>query len=201
MHPDDVVLLVLAAGGGRRLGGVAKALLPAGELSYLARISASAGAAGVRRGGVVVAPPYAAAVAAEARRLGWDVIEHAQPEEGMARSVECGFAWAGQRSCEAALLWPCDHPLVSAATVGALISAIPAGADAAVPTFEGRGGHPALVRRRLFAAMAGCGQLPQGARSVLRAASVWRFEQPEPGCLADIDEPAAARAVALGEVG
>jgi CTP:molybdopterin cytidylyltransferase MocA len=207
-----VALVVLAAGGGRRLGGVAKALLQVGGESYLARIAATGRAAGVADGVVVVAPPYGAEVAVEARRLGLWVVENPQPERGMASSIERGFAWAeAQADVAAALLWPCDHPVVTAETVRTLLMARLDGPDldpdlepdadawlldAIVPTVAGRGGHPALILRRLFSALARCSTQPEGARTVLRAAAVRRLEVDDAGCVSDVDDPVAAAAVA-----
>lgn len=214
---ERAVLVVLAAGAGRRLGGAAKALLPVGGAesraveTYLARIAATARAAGVERGVVVVAPPYGGAVAVEARRLGLEVVENPQPERGMGSSVELGFAWAmAQPQAEAALLWPCDHPAVKKATVQRLLDEARARAaeaaeaasdavdalDAVIPTVNGRGGHPALISRRLFPQLSRCATAPEGARSVLRAARVRRLAVADAGCVVDVDEPAAARAVA-----
>ncbi len=221
---DGAALIVLAAGAGRRLGGAAKALLPiggAGE-TFLARIAATARAAGVARGVVVVAPPYGGAVAEEARRVGLEVIENAEPERGMSSSVELGFAWAlrqGAASEEApsaegaaagavelALLWPCDHPAVQVETVRQLLGEAreaEAEADedtdpvaAILPAVGGRGGHPALITRGLFAELARCSIAPEGARSILRVARVRRLAVEDVGCVADVDDPAAARAVA-----
>lgn len=227
-------LVVLAAGAGRRMGGVAKALLPiramgegarasAGAASagasetYLARIVATARAAGVSRGVAVVGPPYGEEVAAAARALGLDVVENLQPERGMASSLELGFAWAaaanatnadassdaGDGELEAALLWPCDHPAVRVDSVRALLEAFIATSGAAepspsavVPTVEGRGGHPALIARPLFAALASCAGLPEGARSVLRAAQPLRLPLLDRGCVADVDVPDDAAEVA-----
>lgn len=232
MPPGDVVLVALAAGRGSRLGGVAKALLPIGATSeasrettpggvndqaapgqrgresplsietYLARIAATARRAGATRGVAVVAPPYGEAVAAEARRLGLDVVENPRPERGMASSIELGFAWAARSGAAAALLWPCDHPAVQAATVTALLDELAAAGDAqaVVPVVAGRGGHPALISAALFPALARCAGEPEGARSVLRAAPVRRLEVADAGCTADIDEPADLQALAEAEV-
>jgi molybdenum cofactor cytidylyltransferase len=83
----QVGIVILAAGRGERLGGVAKALLPLpGGETYLARIVATAGRAQVERGVAVVAQPYGAAVTVEAQRLGLDVVEN--PEIGRASCRE-----------------------------------------------------------------------------------------------------------------
>ncbi|MBK7539072.1 MAG: NTP transferase domain-containing protein [Myxococcales bacterium] len=197
MQASDALVLVLAAGRGQRLGGAAKALLTlrSGE-TYLERIWATATAAGIARGAVVVGPPHGAQVAACARRLGLVVLDNPRPELGMASSIEHGFTWAATTGASGALLWPCDHPKVAPATITALLSAASAEAGA-VPEVDGRGGHPALVARALFGELTRCQHLPEGARTVLRAAKLARIPVADPGCVLDIDLPGdAARAEA-----
>ncbi len=182
-----IAAVIVAAGAGARLGGVAKALLPAGDTSFLGRIVATARAAGVAELVVVVGPPFGIEVAAAAAALGAAVVVNPDPARGMASSVALGFgvlAARGDDAPTAALLWPVDHPWVAAATVAALC-AHPDG----VPVHGGRGGHPALVPRRLFAALAGCTDLPEGARGVLRGA-LTRLEVADEGVIADVDHPA-----------
>jgi CTP:molybdopterin cytidylyltransferase MocA len=205
MQPAEVALVVLAAGRGQRMGGVAKALLQIAGQSYLARIVASARAAGVAQAVVVLGAPHGHAVGAEARRLGLHTVENPCPERGMASSIECGFVWAARTTCAGALLWPCDHPLVQPTTVAALIEewndALGRGVTdvaAAVPTVAGRGGHPALMGRALFGPLSSCAALPMGARSVLRASAVRRVPVADAGCVVDVDESAIADAVASG---
>jgi xanthine/CO dehydrogenase XdhC/CoxF family maturation factor len=178
--------VVLAAGAGRRLGGVAKALLPIDGEAFLARIVAVAVAAGVRPEDVVVVvgPPFADDVAAAARALGAGVVVNPAPERGMASSVALGFAAIAARPVQAALLWPVDHPRVSPATVQALVAN-----GAGVPVHGGRGGHPALVPRALFGELAACANAAEGARGVLRGALA-RLDVVDPGVLADVDLPA-----------
>jgi molybdenum cofactor cytidylyltransferase len=216
----EVALVVLAAGRGSRLGGVAKALLRLSDgATYLERIAGTARQAGCGRGVAVVAAPYGEAVAGEARRLGLDVVENDDPSRGMASSIALGFAWAKAHRAAAALLWPCDHPSVQAVTVQALVAALPGlpglpglasgaaasdgdkGLDAVVPEVAGRGGHPALIAASLFSSLAGCTEEPEGARSVLRRGRVRRLAVTDRGCVVDIDEPADLRALAASSSG
>src|SRR5688572_1123146 len=158
----DVAAVILAAGAGQRLGGVAKALLPGPGGTFLATIAGVLADVGIAasRALVVVAAPHAVAVAAEADRLGMPIIVNPDPARGMGSSVGVGFA-AIRRDVRfsdvaIALLWPVDHPWVGAVAVRSLIfSAREYGA--AVPTWRDRGGHPVAVGRKLWAALEGAG--------------------------------------------
>ncbi len=185
---DGVV--VLAAGAGTRLGGVAKALLRSGEQSFLERIVTTAHGVGVVEVVVVVGPPYGEEVAAAARALGVQVVENTAPERGMASSVALGFtALATTRGLDAVWLWPVDHPAVRGVTLRQLADAL-ATHDVAQPRYHGRGGHPPLVARRPWAQLATCDQREGGAREVLRAADVIAVSVDDPGVVRDVDTPA-----------
>jgi CTP:molybdopterin cytidylyltransferase MocA len=186
--------VVLAAGQGARLGGVAKALLDAGDRSFLARIVETAAAAGVEPGRimVVVGAPFGDAVAAEAARLGARVAVNPDPARGMASSVAVGFAAldADARG-DVALLWPVDHPAVAADTVARVLAAA-ADVDVVVPRHRGRGGHPAAVARPVWAALAAAADAHAGARTVL-ADPRWRRRDlavDDPGVVRDVDDRA-----------
>ncbi|HEX5060056.1 MAG TPA: nucleotidyltransferase family protein [Kofleriaceae bacterium] len=84
--------VILAAGAGTRLGGVAKALLTGSDgRTFIAKVVATAREAGTDDIVVVVGPPFADAVATQARELGVRVVVNPQPERGMASSVAAGF--------------------------------------------------------------------------------------------------------------
>jgi CTP:molybdopterin cytidylyltransferase MocA len=186
-----VIAVVLAAGRGDRLGGVAKALLSIDGESFLARVAGTLAAAGGGELLVVVGPPHGDRVRAEAARLGLAVVENPAPERGMGSSVATGFAALAGRAGTAALLWPVDVARVAAASVAAVVTA--AAADRiVVPTWQGRGGHPAAFGRALWSELAACDALPQGARSILHRdpARVTRLPVDDPGVLADVDLPA-----------
>lgn len=181
--------VVLAAGAGRRMGGVAKALLRTEGSSFLERIVTTARAANVERIVVVVGPPFAEAVRDEAKRLsirGGDIVDNPDPDRGMASSIELGFR--NLRDASMAYLWPVDHPDVTRATLELLARKI-ATHDAARPTFGGRGGHPPLLAKLLFSPMMVCSQEPQGARSVLATRDVIDVPVEDPGVILDVDRP------------
>ncbi len=180
-----VSAVILAAGAGTRLGGVAKALLVGSDgRTFLARILDTARVVGLDRAVVVVGPPFAAEVGSEADRLGAVVTVNPAPERGMASSVACGFG--ALDDADAAWLWPVDHPGVQAATLRALVAAR-ASHDAARPMYEGRGGHPPLIGRSLFARLASCADTLGGARSVLAGADTIDVVVDDPGCVRDVD--------------
>jgi CTP:molybdopterin cytidylyltransferase MocA len=151
----------------------------------LASILAAAREVGLHAEIVVVGPPYGERVAAHARTLGARVVENPHPERGMASSVAVGFA-ALPADVDGAWLWPVDHPDVSPSTLRALIDAIGSHA-AARPIHDERGGHPALVSRSLFAALAACATLEGGARTVLAAADTLDVPVVDPNCVRDVD--------------
>ena len=189
----NACVVVLAAGQGARLGGVAKALLPAGDRTFLGRIVDTAAAAGIpaARVMVVVGAPFGDAVAAEAARLGARTTVNPAPARGMASSVAAGFAALGEADGAVALLWPVDHPAVTAGTVARLLAEA-AGADVVVPRHAGRGGHPALVARAVWPALAACADAPGGARDVLQDPQ-WRRHDvavDDAGVIRDVDDRA-----------
>ncbi len=189
--------VILAAGAGMRLGGVAKALLNAGGgRTFLSQILATAREVGLERAIVVVGPPFGEQVAAHAVDLGAEVVINPQPERGMASSVALGFAaiagtapnteFTSGAGVDAAWLWPVDHPDVTVATLRELERQLGTHA-AARPTVGGRGGHPPLITRALWPQLAACGDAPQGARSVLVESDMIDVEVTDEGCVRDVD--------------
>jgi CTP:molybdopterin cytidylyltransferase MocA len=181
-----IAAVILAAGAGRRLGSVAKALLPHGGRSYLAAIAATARAAGLVDAVVVVGEPFGHDVAAHARQLGLRVRVNPAPDRGMASSVALGFAAIANGPAAAAWLWPVDHPAVTEATLRQLLAAL-GDSQVAQPTYRGAGGHPPLIARALWPRLAACAGEPGGARDVLRAASRIVVEVDDPGVVRDVD--------------
>lgn len=169
--------VILAAGAGTRMGGVAKALLRRGDRTFLQCIASH-----VDDGVVVVGPPYGDAVATHATELALRVVENPDPGRGMGSSVAAGFAAVGD--VDAAWLWPVDHPDVRASTLQALRAALGAH-DVAQPRYRGRGGHPPLIARGLFGKLAAC----TNARDVIAQADVVRVEVDDPGVVEDVDTP------------
>jgi nicotine blue oxidoreductase len=184
-----VLAIVLAAGEGRRIGGP-KALLRLGETTFLAhacRLLARPGVASV----IAVLGAEAERVRAEAGLPAEvEVVVNAGWPEGMLSSVWRGLDAAEAEAADAVLLHPVDHPLVQPATVDAVVRALAATAAIAVPTWDGRRGHPGGFHRSVFGELR---RAPpdRGARAVLAADPGRVVHVPgDPGCVAGIDTPA-----------
>ncbi len=185
--------VILAAGSGSRLGGVAKALLRTGDDSFLAHVARVAREVGIVDAVVVVAAPFGDVVAAHARELGLRIVVNPDPARGMASSVALGFAALAESDADAAWLWPVDHPYVTAATLRSLVSAL-GDHDVAQPRLGGRGGHPPLIVRKLWPQLVACSDVEGGARTVLAGADVVAVEVEDAGVIRDVDTPDDVRA-------
>jgi len=70
------------------------------------------------------------------------------PERGMLSSLQIGLA-AVPPACQSVFFHPCDMPLIQPETLGLLLAALTNAVPetlAAVPTLDGRRGHPVLIR-------------------------------------------------------
>ncbi len=173
--------VILAAGSGSRLGGVAKALLVCEGRTFLQRIVTLVRGPSV----VVVGAPFGDAVAEHAASLeGVHVVVNPDPSRGMASSIALGFQHVQAFELTDALLWPVDHPFVQASTLTALVEA---DADVARPIYQGRGGHPPLIRRRWWKDFAACDQVEGGARGVMSRLRVVDVVVDDPGVVRDVD--------------
>lgn len=196
--------VILAAGAGRRLGRVAKAALTLpgdrNARTFLEAIRDTASRAGITRSVVIIGPPHDRVTRAEAERLGMPCIHNPDPGRGMASSVALGFAHALRAfdDCSCALLWPVDHPAVACETVRAIIRSLARSREPltiAIPTLNGRGGHPTGFGRDSWQALASCLNAPEGARSVIHhyrthhPEQVRRIALADPAIVADVDTP------------
>lgn len=180
--------IVLAAGESRRMGR-SKALLGAGGRTFIER------AVLVLRGGgcrdvIVVVRPGADREAELARAAGGRVVVNAEPDAEQIDSLRIGLADLREGAGGVAVL-PVDHPLVSEATVAALLGAFRAGAAPVVrPVHGDAGGHPTLFSGAVFGELLG-DDLAEGARSVIAAHAdeIEDVRVTDAGVLADIDTP------------
>ncbi len=175
--------VILAAGGGRRMG-IPKALLRRGEVP-LVRAHALAFAPHCDR--VVVAIGAAAGRVAEAV-AGFGVVENpAWARTGPIDSLAC--ALRARPPSGAVLVGLVDTPPPSDATLRALLGARPP----AVPAYRGRAGHPVLLDRDTALAVARDPH-PDGLRAMLTGAV--RVPVDAPDVALDFDTPRAWEAFA-----
>lgn len=153
-HPAAPAGVVLAAGASSRFGAAGpKALALVDGAPAVLRIVEVLAALGVRPTVVVTgaAAPEIARVLADAPAT---VRYHSRWELGRTGSIAEGLSAVG--AAEAAVVWPVDAPFVRRSTVQRLLDQVELGGLAVwwTPTFEGRGGHPIVIARELFRAIA-----------------------------------------------
>ena len=181
-----IVAVVLAAGWGRRMGGP-KALLDVHGATFIERTVDTFERSGVD-GIVAVVGPEAERVERLLRSA--LSVRNPRPDDGMLGSILLGLDAAEAAGADAVLLHPVDHPLVPVDTVTRVMEALRAGALVAVPSHEGRRGHPGGFARAAWPALRAASP-DQGARAVLAAHPEWITHVPgDAGCRAGIDTPA-----------
>ena len=128
-------------------------------------------------------------------------VENERWEGGQTSSMQCGLR-AVPADADGVLLTLVDHPAVKMETIDALLDVDMAGRrpPLRVPVYQGRNGHPIWFSRGLireFLALEESG----AARDVVRAhaAETEYLDVEDPGVLADIDDPAAYRALLEAE--
>jgi CTP:molybdopterin cytidylyltransferase MocA len=179
--------LILAGGEGTRWGGPkAWARLPDGQtfLDACSQMLITAGATPV----MVTLPPGRllgeVPAGAEQRQL-------PAPGLDMLASIRIGLEeLLGERSWEAVVVLPVDHPLVAATTPRVLVAA---GPPAAIPTLNGRHGHPVCLWRQLAARVVSDHHQVENLRQVLKAAPARDVAVIDPGVRANCNTPEALR--------
>jgi molybdenum cofactor cytidylyltransferase len=145
IEANSVAAILLAAGRSKRMGRF-KPLLSFGEktviescLDYL------------RKGGietiVVVGGHRINQLRDKLKPESVIIVENPDPSSEMGQSIACGIKEV-PNNFGAVLICLVDHPAVSYQVVQQLIDAWTKGALLAVPTWQGRGGHPVLVDQR-----------------------------------------------------
>lgn len=185
--------LLLAAGGGRRLGGRPKALL-----EFRGGLLVEHAVRVLREGGCAPVYVVVGAGAAEVRaRLGTAVdvtlVENPDWALGMGTSLRAGLAALATATdpATAALVTLVDQPRVGAEAVARVLAAHRAGAGLAAATYGGERGHPVLLAREHWAGAARAADGDMGARAYLRqhAAAIRLVECADVASPDDVDTP------------
>ena len=185
--------IVLAAGASSRMGQ-AKAALPVGNTgeTVVARVVRTLLEGGIPKV-VVVAGAHIDAVrhAMAVHEPRAQLIEHPGWEQGQLSSLIAGLDAIDEPLLEAAMVTLVDVPLVSSATVAAVISAWRASRAPIVRPANGdRHGHPVIFDRSVFSDLRNADPRV-GAKSVFSAHRdlIVNVEVNDPGAFEDIDTP------------
>jgi len=186
--------LLLSGGGSVRFGGFPKALMSVGGtpvVRQLVEICISRGLDPI----TVVVGPHRGPIAHELRGMPVQLVDSELWYEGRTASIHAGFE--GIPEDRDVLLWPVDHPFVSPSTLDTLERVRDTDALAVwfIPTYQGRGGHPILLRstvRRDVLDLRNDAPL----RSLLPefGVQVRRIPVDDPGVVANVDTPEEFRA-------
>lgn len=141
--------LIPAAGHSQRMGRP-KLALPVGSRTVLEAVIEVLRTGGAEKVLVVLAP-HVAFLEAPARTAGAEVLLLPAATPDMRTTVQRGLDWIEAHWQPAPtdrwLLTPADHPVLEVAVVRALSAALDERPDAsiAIPTHQGKRGHPALI--------------------------------------------------------
>lgn len=191
----QVGLILLAAGGSRRLGSP-KQLVTDAEGRSLVRRAAETALGCACRPIVVVLGASAEAVEAELVGLPVTVTVNPDWQAGLASSLKAGLsALTEAHTLDAAVVMLCDQPQVTSALLDSLLTAYADTGHALVASeYGGALGVPALFSRTLFGALASLTG-DEGARQVIKNYAGPSTRVPFPEGVFDIDTPLDALAL------
>ncbi|MFJ2769080.1 NTP transferase domain-containing protein [Streptomyces sp. NPDC087300] len=185
----EVVGLLLAAGGGRRLGGRPKALLEHRGRPLVEHAVGVLREAGCTRVHVVLGAA-ADAVRERAALPGCVLVDNPDWEEGMGSSLRAGLeSLRSAGGGSAALVSLVDQPGIGAAATARVRAAYRSPGTLAAASYEGVRGHPVLFGSAHWAGIAASAVGDRGARAYLKehAAEVTLVECGDVARAHDID--------------
>lgn len=183
---EEIAVVILAAGGSRRLGSP-KQLLPYRGKAMLRHVAETALSADFSRVFVVVGA-HGDLVRAVLTGLPLEIVANDEWEQGMSTSLRAGIM-AVERwpACQAALLAVGDQPLVSAALLQELAQTAGAtGKPLVASYYAGTAGVPALFARAFFPSLKSLTG-DKGAKAVLQRHAQQMATVPFPQGEIDID--------------
>ncbi|WP_030816517.1 nucleotidyltransferase family protein [Streptomyces sp. NRRL F-2799] len=173
MTPDDaprhprVAGLLLAAGGGRRLGGRPKALLRHDGGLLVERAALALREAGCARVHVVLGAG-AEEVRAQAGLSGCVLVDNPRWGEGMGSSLRAGLRSLVGTDARGVLVSLVDQPGIGHEAYARVLDAFAGETSLVSATYDGRRNHPVLLGSAHWAGVAAVARGDQGAREYLR---------------------------------
>ncbi|MGW1811154.1 nucleotidyltransferase family protein [Streptomyces sp. NPDC002078] len=165
-HRGEVAGLLLAAGGGRRLGGRPKALLEHQGRLLVEHAAGVLRAAGCGRIHVVLGA-RAEDVHEQADLSGCVLVDNPDWAEGMGSSLRTGLASLAGTGARAALVSLVDQPGIGAAAVARVLGAYEDEKSLVSAAYDGMRGHPVLFGAAHWAGIAASATGDRGARDYL----------------------------------
>lgn len=165
-HPR-VAGLLLAAGGGRRLGGRPKALLRHDGALLVERAARALWEAGCGRVHVVLGAG-AEEVRKEAELSGCLLVDNPGWGEGMSSSLRAGLRSLTGTDARGALVSLVDQPGIGRAAYARVLDAYTGETSLVSAAYDSRRGHPVLLGAAHWAGVVEAAQGDQGARAYLR---------------------------------
>ncbi|MFF8092619.1 NTP transferase domain-containing protein [Streptomyces sp. NPDC016675] len=164
---DQVTGLLLAAGGGRRLGGRPKALLEHRGRPLVEHAVAALRAAGCARVHVVLGA-RAEEVRARAALDGCVLVDNPGWEEGMGSSLRAGLGSLTGTGARAALVSLVDQPGIGAEAMARVRAGYRGETSLVSAAYSGVRGHPVLLGAAHWAGVSATATGDRGARAYLR---------------------------------
>ncbi|MER6419366.1 nucleotidyltransferase family protein [Streptomyces sp. NPDC001137] len=167
-NEQRVAGLVLAAGGGRRLGGRPKALLQHHGRPLVEHAVGVLRAAGCTRVHVVLGA-RADAVRERAELEGCVLVENPEWEQGMGTSLRAGLDSLAGTGARAALVSLVDQPGIGPEAAGRVLAAYRDERSLVSAAYDGVRDHPVLFGSAHWAGIAETATGDRGARAYLKA--------------------------------
>ncbi len=181
--------IILAGGASERMGRP-KALLQDRGKTFLRHISEAIRQAGIDDI-VLVVGAHADEIRSAIPWFSGKAVVNEQWKEGQLASLHAGISTFDRSAFDGFLVWPVDHPLVSAKTVQALVRRADENpGNIIIPTYKDRRGHPAIFPSAMIDALLHA-PTSIGAKAVLHGHAELILHVPvdDEGVVIDIDTP------------
>jgi molybdenum cofactor cytidylyltransferase len=188
-----LAVAILAAGESRRMGAP-KALLPYRGKTFLSHLLEVARHPRVGSTCIILGA-HVDEIRAKLAGESTSIVINEEWRSGQLSSIRAAIRSLSAGETEGLILWPVDHPMISAELVARLIETFDSsGKLVALPTYRGRRGHPVIFRAALYNDLLAASPTV-GAREVVWAHSADVIELPteEEGVVLNLNDPETLR--------